>query len=113
MSISLREYVFLNSVAASTATNWVPVDYRFDGQQQRSIMGTKVAGDEVYVELKTSANVQDPVTKAQTAVVVIATATVYGTAASGPFSCVLTGPFTDIRIRKVFATGAATVVGVI
>ena len=106
MAITLNTYTFLASVAVSSVSPWFPVDWRYAGIQQRSIMGTKgsSASDVINIELKTSVAV--------TTDAVIVTATSFAGSVT-VFSAVIQGPFTDIRVRKEGASAAATVVGIV
>ena len=109
MSFTLSPKTFLSSVAASIATEWFLVDFRFQGIQERSIQGTKVsaASDTVHVELRT-----DGLDSQGATTTVITTATSWAGSVTN-FSAVIRGPFQFIRIRKEGAGGAATVVGIV
>lgn len=109
MSITLTPHNFMTSVTASTVGAWVPVDYRFCGIQQRTIVGSREtsASDEVIVEVKIEASAAGG-----NLITVIATATSW-TGAGNTFSAVVQGGYNAIRIRKVGSSAAATVNGLI
>lgn len=106
----LNTHVFINNVTASVVSQWYKVDYNHGGMiNERSISGTKVSAgnSELVLEVRTL------VMNGNTTVAdVIATATVWNSAAT-IFSAVLIGPFTHVRARRVGASAAATVVGVV
>ena len=101
----LNEHTFIDGVTASTVSNWIPLDFRYQ-EGLRSVAGTKVSADTCVLELgfRTSAGATTPT--------VIATATAW---VSGPseFSTVLQGPAPFVRVRVIGSAGAATVVGTI
>lgn len=109
VSFNLTKHVFLSSVAASTAGTWYPVDWRYSGIQQRSIIGTKAASasDVINIELNIIVTAAD-----NSLLTVITTATSFAGAVTN-FSAVIQGPFDQIRVRKEGSSAAATVVGMI
>lgn len=99
--IVINKHTFLDDTSVA-ATDWVPVDYRYAGIQQRSVYGTKNTADEIVVEVR--------IETAETSV--MTTATSWGSGVTN-FGAVLQGPFTDLRVRKVGSSAAATVVGIV
>lgn len=110
MPVVLKPQVFLAAVSASTNSPWIPVDVNHDGQILRSISGTKVSGNAIQVEVRTSANVQAS-NGLITGYSIIATATTWNSASVGPISAIIQGPFSDIRVRQIGSSGVSTVVG--
>lgn len=108
----LNAVAFLNNQTAATQSSWYPVDSAFAPSQARSIMGnfSVSAADQVVVELLITAP-----DSSGNSVSVTATATVWTGSATGrsDFSAVLFGPFQQIRIRKVGASAAVNVVGLV
>lgn len=109
MPTTLTPYLFVNAVTAAATYGPYRVDYRYDEERLRSISGTRVdVNDTVHVLVETVVPGADG-----TSVTVTATATSF-TSANGTFnSCVLQGPFTQVKIQKVGASGAATFVGIL
>lgn len=103
MDVVLNRHTFLASVTASTVTDWYPVDYRFCGDQVRTIAGTKATNDTLRVEFLLDKEVSG-------ATVFLATA--YDSAVND-FSLSITSPVTHIRINKAGSNGAATVKGIV
>jgi hypothetical protein len=105
----LNTHVFINNITASIASSWYPVDWVYGMNNERSISGSKTAtsADEVVLELRTLV-----LNSGTTVADVISTATTWPSTAAS-FSAVIVGPYTHIRVRKVGASGAATVVGVV
>lgn len=107
-------HIFINNVTASFVSPWYPVDSIYGMHNERSISGTKVsaAGSEVVLELRTLVMARNAQGVNVTAADVIATATAW-TSAITNFAAVVVGPFTHIRARRVGASAAATVVGMV
>lgn len=101
----LNEHAFIVATTASTASNWYPLDFRYQ-EGLRSIAGTKVSADTCVLEMgfRSSSDLDLPD--------IVATATAW---VSGPanFSTVLQGPAPFVRVRKVGSAGAATIVGTV
>lgn len=108
----LNPKAFFNNQTAAAQSSWFPVDCNFAASQARSIMGnfSTSAADQVVVELLISAT-----DSSGSIVSVTATATVWTGSATGrsDFSAVLFGPFQQIRVRKVGASAAVNVVGLV
>jgi len=107
----LNPIAFLNNQTAATQSSWYPVDSAFAPSQARSIMGNFSTGssDQVVVELLITG-----LDNSGNAVSVTATATSWaGGAGRSDFSAVLFGPFQQIRVRKVGASAAVNVVGLV
>lgn len=104
--IKLNAKTFLSSVATSTITAWIPLDYTLDvGGTQRTIMGSKVASSADSVELHLMIQGDDGTQ-------VITTATSWGASVTN-FGAVIQGNATHLRINKIGSSAAATVVGIV
>ena len=105
-SITLTPKTFLNAQVSATTTPWFPVDYRFDGDGQRTLIGTRVdINDIIHLDVRN----YDPETGAEA----IVTATSWTNTNGTNNGCVINGQWTHMRVRKVGVSGAATFVGVI
>lgn len=97
MSISLRVIEMLSASAAGAGAA-IPLDYRYDGNQNRTIFVTAItAGDTIQLEVSTDGSTWVNLGSAITAV---------GTTS-------ISGPYPFIRANKTGTAGTATVIGVI
>jgi hypothetical protein len=92
----------------SSNTGWYYVDWRYEGAQQRRIVASKDANDEIHVDaLIDDTSDKDPSGIAVTAAV---TAAVSGATSLDVF---IEGPYSAFRIRKINANATARVVGIL
>lgn len=104
--MTLTKHVFLNAKTSAEASDWYSLDFRYNGDAKRTIIGTKAIDDVILIEVK------NQVIKAGTTIESVSTTESVGSAVTA-FDTALQGQFTHIRIRKVGTNGAATVVGVV
>lgn len=105
-----RSHLFLNAATTASAgeDSRYLVDYRFDnGGLQRTVWGTLTSGAEVGLYYTVSANAVS-VTHLET---VVSAGSSSFTTATNSFVEVLNGPFKFAEVRKVGASGTATVIG--
>lgn len=106
----LKPHTFFAETTASVVSSWYPVDYRYSGENLRTVVGvfsgtTATSSDEVILELKVSAG--------SDSVISTATAWIASAASTNGFSTVVTGPYTEMRVRKTGTTTGAKVLGVV
>ncbi len=104
-----RSVTFLagvTGVASAFSTDWFPLDYRFDPDQNRTFTIVANSADSINIEV-TNVDVLKEGTSGITAV----TADTF--TGSTSYVATLNGPFAAVRITKNGANGAATVIGVV
>ncbi len=115
-NIVLTPQVIIATVTATTTSPWIPVDHRYSGVQDRSISGyrtdtncpIKLLGKTVVPGYDKNGVFSQALTTEVTA-----TVTTWAAAGRSYFSTGILLPLTHIRVLKVNASGAATVVGII
>lgn len=114
MSTTLSPHIFINAQTSAGTYGPFPIDYRYNNDKLRSISGTRAdTSDQIMVLLETLVPVYGQNGVITSTVIVTATATVF-TSANGTYnSCVIQGPFTQVKLQKVGASGAATFVGIL
>lgn len=115
-NIILKPKVLIATVTATTTSNWIPIDCKYSGSQDRSISGFRSDNNcPIKALVKTAVPGYDRNGVLSTALSFEVTATVTTWAASGRnyFSTGVILPATHIRVIKTNASGSATVVGVI
>ena len=114
--IVLKPKVLIATVTATTTSNWFPLDCNYSGVQNRSISGYRSDTNcPIKAFVKTRVPGYDGNGVLSTALTIEVTATVTTWAGGGRnyFSTGTLLPATHVRVLKVNASGAATVVGVI
>jgi len=105
----LRPFRFFNAQTTAGDSPAYNIDVRLDNATLRSVSGTRADVDDIIkVLLETVFEDNDG-----NQTVVTATATIWTSADAGTNSCVIQGPFTRIKLKKVGASGAATFVGLV
>lgn len=111
--ITLNSHNFFATTTAVTTSNWVPMSYKYSGEQNRSISGFRSDVNCPFkVEVKTSVPLYNRDGSKNGFVDVTATVTTWASG-SNHFSTGIILPATHIRVVKENASGAATVNGVI
>lgn len=116
MATTLTPVLFMNAqTSAGTYPNvGFPVDYRYEQDKLRSVVGTRAdVNDIIHVLLETVVPQFGQNGDLISNVIVTATATSFTSANGTSNSCVIEGPFSRIKLQKVGTSGAATFVGLV
>lgn len=108
MTTIRKSYSMLNTAAADTG-EWIHLDYRFEPDQTRTVMGDLTTGDTVVIEA-TQIKAKDK--NALAAIIVAADITILESY-TADFNDVLNGPWTFVRARKEGTAGNAKVNGIL
>lgn len=112
MSTVLTPHLFMNAQTSAGTYGLFVVDPRYDNDRLRSISGVRNdVSDAIAVLLETVVPQFALDGTPLTSITVTATATVFTSANGNYNSCVLQGAFTQVKLQKVGASGAATFVG--
>lgn len=112
MSTVLTPHLFMNAQTSAGTYGLFVVDPRYDNDRLRSISGVRNdVSDAITVLLETVVPQFALDGTPLTSITVTATATVFTSANGNYNSCVLQGAFTQVKLQKVGASGAATFVG--
>lgn len=115
-NIVLTPMVIIATVTATATSSWLPLDYRYSGAQNRSISGIRTDTNcpiKALVKTVVPGYDKNGVLSASLSTEVTATVTTWAAGGRGYFSTGIVLPATHVRVIKVNASGAATVVGVI
>lgn len=111
---TLTPVLFMNAQTSAGTYGPFDVDYKYDEERSRHVSGSRVdVSDIIQVLLETVVPQYNLDGSPGTSIVVTATATVFTSANGTHNSCIITAPFSRIKIQKVGASGAATFVGII
>lgn len=102
MSVSLKRTTLFNAAPAGNGAV-IPLDYRFNGNTVRNVVTTMNAADTISIQ----GTVDDPASP--TNWIELAN----HTGGAGPFSDLIVGPWSALRVVKTGSTGAATVTGIV
>lgn len=112
--IILTPTIILNAVTASGASSWIPVSYRFNAEQPRSVYGYRTDADcPITILTKISVPTYDLNGSPLSKVEVTATVTTFVSGNGTFFNQKIDWPFTHLQVIKVNSSGAATVVGLL
>ena len=113
---TLNTQVFLNTTTAVTVSSgWIPVDFKYSGNQNRSIIINRVSASDAITILVKNAHYEHNRDNGLNTLIAETTATATAYGASDPLSIAvgLVPPFTHVKVRKDGTNGGVVAVGVI
>lgn len=114
MEAKLTPHILMNAETSAGTYGPYPIDFVHEAGTLRSISGTRAdTNDVIQVLLDTIVPIYGNDGTKTSSLTVTVTATSFTSANGGVNSAVLQGPFTQIRLRKIGASGAATFVGIL
>lgn len=104
-----KPYLLIDDAAGDETGRWIPLDYRFSPEEDRSIHGTVTAGDNVIIEA-TTVRAKDRFALAN--IIEAADITVLQTYTED-FNDIINGQWTFVRARKTGSNGTSRVRGIL